>query len=300
MSFPDTLLRRRTLNPQWEQAEGVTPAFHIPVIYLTRGSFEANDPEAVVRCNTAAVNRLLNGFVEPHEIHGDSMRSYNVDYYVSQVSGGGHAQFAADAQGQLLTHRFIRQGLVAMGAHAYLAIYDDLMRLLDSGDPGIRASVDSRGFCAQESPLTELDFRFRASQRAQPLSIINGMWLRTRSSIRLVDDARIEIKLDDLIASHPFHAERLKLSDRAWRSRRVSDPHTAMAERLCKLIDREWQGWTTRVPGRVEIAPGQIIETIAWSGRTSEGPCLLYFLEGRAYLIDQTSARMLVSLSMQS
>jgi hypothetical protein len=300
MSFPDTLVRRRSLNPQWERAEGVTPAFHIPVIYLTRGSFDSNDAEAVVRCNTGAVNRLLNGFVEPHEIHADAMRSYNVDYYVSQVSGGGHAQFAADAQGQLLTHRFLRQGLEAMGAEAHLAIYDELMRLLDTGDSRVRASVASRGFCAEGSPLTELDGRFRACERTQPLALVNGMWLRSRSSIRLVDDARIEIKLDDLIASHPFHAERLKMSDRAWRSRRVSDPHTAMALRLCKLIDREWQGWTTRVPGRVEIAPGQIIETIAWSGRTSEGPCLLYFLEGRAYLIDQANSRLLVSLSMQS
>ena len=274
-------------------------AFQIADVFLSRSALESVRPEAVVRCNREVVNRLLESHLEPTEIHQDAMRSWAVDYYARLVASGGHQKVAADTSGQFLTLRYVREGLAAMGALVQGDLFDLFETLLSSGEPRFDR-VERRGTRGGSAPLGVLDERFRAVDRKQPLAALNGRWLASRDAVRLVEDADLPGVLASLTKRHPD----LERRSVAWldkaHGRFGLDPHTEMAIRLCDLADREWRGWTARVPGRIETMTGHWVDTIAWSGRTREGACLLYFVEGRAWLIDADTHDVLATLPLQA
>ena len=89
-----------------------------PVVLTVKGvagGSSASDAE-IVDSNVAVVNSMYQELLGPGEIAPNALRSYFVDFYLTQSLGGGFAQYVFTAPDREELDACIREGLEGMGA----------------------------------------------------------------------------------------------------------------------------------------------------------------------------------------
>lgn len=119
----------------------------------------------------------------------------------------------------------------------------------------------------------------------------NARWLRSQRC-ELIDDADLGLAIQTRAAAERPSPSALGVGE-----------HTAMdglrvdlAKQLCAMAGRVFTGWIARIPRRVATGPGRSVDTLAWIAATTEGPCTVYFVEGRAILADRETTDALARL----
>ena len=87
---------------------------------LPRESINGSDAD-VVDANVDVVNMMYAELLDIEEIAPNALRSYYVDFYLTQCLGGGFAQYVFTAPEREEIDAYIRAGLEGMGATAHLA-----------------------------------------------------------------------------------------------------------------------------------------------------------------------------------
>jgi hypothetical protein len=216
------------------------PAEARPVtdVVVSQSAYESDDPAVIVAQNVDFVNRLLNqGAYLPDEVPLNARRSYHTDYYLAQVSNGGHGQFVGNSGWARVVIKDIGDGLAAIGAAPFDAIFHDLCRLI--GSDGARAEAISKGggFGEQDPAIAELDNRYFAQDAYQIITPANARWLRGLPELRVVGDADYPAAVQALCEANPERSARLAARERDGIAARLLDPVRVASRLLCMKVN---------------------------------------------------------------
>jgi len=168
-----------------------------PVI-LTSSSIEGRDEE-VVEVNAAIVDALHHA-LPGADLSPVAVRSYFVDYYLSQALEGGFAQYAAMAGGRLGTDRLVREGMAAMGAMAHLELFERAVGACDPPKDSLR--------------IGELDREFEELLERENITALNARWLRGQPDLLVLDDEEVGPYIQRLAVLFPHPADRSATRDK--------------------------------------------------------------------------------------
>lgn len=183
-----------------------------PVV-LTSSSVEAGSEDAVA-ANVGMVDAMHAAFLHLEEMSPVAVRSYYVDFYLSQALEGGFAQYVFTAGDRAETDTLIREGMAGMGAAAHLDLFNrsvgqydslsdaDAVHYLD-GTPDERGNVPG-GVLRME----ELDGEFEDLLERENITALNAAWLCRQPDLLVIDDEEAGAYIQHLAARIPDLAER--------------------------------------------------------------------------------------------
>ncbi|MDQ0632206.1 hypothetical protein QFZ40_000115 [Arthrobacter pascens] len=255
-----------------------------PVV-LTTASIEASDEE-VVDANVSVVDAMHRELLESPEISPVALRSYYVDFYLTQSLEGGFAQYVFTSVDRVESDTLIREGMAAMGATAHLGLFnrtaeafdalseEDAERYLDGG-------LDEDG----EAPdgvrrMEELDGDFEELLESENITALNAAWLRGQEGLLVLDEAELAAHIARLVALIPDLAERQAKADAA--ALEDAPDFEIIIRELCGISGYALVRITMGDPNYLHDG----VKTVAWHFSTDHGDFLMIEEDDEAFMID--------------
>ncbi|MCB5273643.1 hypothetical protein BJG92_01167 [Arthrobacter sp. SO5] len=184
---------------------------------LTREGINGSDAD-VVDANVDVVNAMYAELLDIGEIAPSALRSYYVDFYLTQSLGGGFAQYVFTAPQREEIDSYIRAGLADMGAAAHLDLFNRTVEAFDSlseeeedayldGDADLEEAAGAAPAAAVQL-LEELDTDFEALLETEDLTALNAAWLRGLPDLLVMAEEDLEQHIAERVSRIPNLAER--------------------------------------------------------------------------------------------
>jgi hypothetical protein len=291
------------------------PASKHPVV-LTTGSIEAAN-EDVVDSNVTVVNAMYAELLDAPEIAPNALRSYYVDFYLTQALAGGFAQYVFTVPEREEIDAYVREGLAGMGATAHLELFnrtaaafdalseDDADTYLDGDTDGF-ASVDSDddeagdaqdngGTATAEAvrELEELDDEFESLLEIEDILALNAAWLRSQEGLLLLDDEELELHIAERVAQIPNLAERQ--AEAAEEALENAPEFELIIRELCDVAGQELQKITMGDPNYEHN--GETI--LAWHFTTNRGDFIMVEEDEEAYMISPSTKEIVAAVEFE-
>ncbi len=126
-------------------------------VVVSDTSFHSKDPGEIVESIIFFLNALFEEYLTPEEVSVTALRSYYVDYYLTQVNNGGFSQFVYNSDWNPQVVALIRDGMRAMKAKKHLEVFEEGARLVEQLGPSrLRAYLASEYF-GENPDRDELD-----------------------------------------------------------------------------------------------------------------------------------------------
>ncbi|GHG51602.1 hypothetical protein GCM10012320_21070 [Sinomonas cellulolyticus] len=264
-----------------------------PVV-LPAPALHAGD-EALVDANVDVVNAMYEELLDEREIAPNALRSYMVDFYLTQMLDGGFAQYVFTAGNRSSTDRLVREGLREMGAAEHATLFEELVSAYGAlTEDEADAYLDGDD---AESPavarLEALDERFEELQDDHDLVALNAAWLRGQEGVLALDDDAIE----DEIARRVGLITDLEERRSAARVDDLADmPEFELVIReLCDVAGHELSAITMGDPNYLHDG----VKTLAWRFTTDQGEYLMVEEEDEAYMIDPEDGSVLAAVEFE-
>lgn len=287
------------------------PASKHPVV-LTIGSTEAAN-EDVVDSNVTVVNAMYAELLDAPEIAPNALRSYYVDFYLTQALAGGFAQYVFTVPEREEIDAYVREGLAGMGATAHLDLFnrtaaafdalseDDADAYLDGdtdGFAGIDADEDAgdgAGTATAEAvrELEELDDEFESLLEIEDILVLNAAWLRSQEGLLLMDDEQLELHIAERVAQIPNLAERK--AEAAEEALENAPEFELIIRELCDVAGQELQKITMGDPNYEHN--GETI--LAWHFTTNLGDFIMVEEDEEAYMISPSTKEIVAAVEFE-
>ena len=183
-----------------------------PVV-LTSSSVEAGSEEAVA-ANVSVVDAMHTALLHLEEMSPVAVRSYYVDFYLSQALEGGFAQYVFSAGDRAETDTLIREGMAGMGASAHLDLFNRTVESYDSlSDQDAVHYLDGTPDETEDVPdgvlrMEELDGEFEDLLEHENITALNAAWLCRQADLLVLDDEEVGPYIQHLAARIPDLPER--------------------------------------------------------------------------------------------
>ncbi|MGY2744842.1 DMP19 family protein [Arthrobacter sp. UYCu723] len=191
---------------------------------LTRHSLAGGDAE-VVDANVDVVNTMYAELLDVEEIAPNALRSYYVDFYLTQSLAGGFAQYVFTAPEREDIDPYVRDGLSGMGAVGHLELFNRTVAAFESlteeeadayldGDTeldadGPEGSTDrSQGTTQAVQRLEELDAEFESLVETEDITALNAAWLRAQQDLLILDEEELDRHIAERVSRIPNLEER--------------------------------------------------------------------------------------------
>ena len=192
-----------------------------PVVLTLEGADAANNE--VVDANVTVVNAMFRELLNSGEIAPNALRSYFVDFYLTQALGGGFAQYVYTAADRGELDTYIREGLEAMGAAAHLALFDRTAEAFDAlSEEEAEIYLDGEWDAETDGELPEsvqamedLDAEFEALLETEDITALNAAWLRGQEGLLILAGAELAAHLAARVARVPDLEERRAEAEQA-------------------------------------------------------------------------------------
>jgi hypothetical protein len=268
-----------------------------PVV-LTTDSIEASNEE-VVDSNVRVVDAMHRELLLSSEIPPVALRSYYVDFYLTQSLEGGFAQYVFTSLDRAESDALIREGLAAMGATAHLELFnrtaaafdalseEDAERYLDGG-------LDEDG----ETPdgvlrMEELDGDFEELLETENVTALNAAWLRGQEALLVLDDGGLTAHIERLVALIPDLAQRQARAD-AEALEDAPDFEIVIRE-LCNIAGYSLQKITMGDPNYLHHGD----KTLAWHFSTDHGDFLMVEEDDEAFMINPVTQEIVAAVEFE-
>ncbi|HEX9228319.1 MAG TPA: hypothetical protein VF885_17080 [Arthrobacter sp.] len=184
---------------------------------LPRECINGSDAD-VVDANVDVVNTMYAELLDIEEIATTALRSYYVDFYLTQSLGGGFAQYVFTAPEREEIDAFIRAGLEGMGAAAHLDLFNRSAAAFDSlseeeaagyldGDGDLDGDTDG-GVPDAVRLMEELDGEFDTLLETEDIIALNAAWLRSQADLLILDEEELDHHIAERVSRIPNLAER--------------------------------------------------------------------------------------------
>lgn len=268
-----------------------------PVI-LTSSSIEASDEEAV-EANVAVVDAMHNALLQTEEMSPVAVRSYYVDFYLTQALEGGFAQYAFVAGDRTITDTLVREGMAGMGATAHLDLFNRAVEAYDdlSGEDE-EFYLDGGLDDTEETPdgvlrMEELDGEFEELLERENITALNAAWLRGQADLLVLDDEEVDAYVQQLAARIPDLPER-QVKAEAEALAEAPDFEIIIRE-LCSIAGYELARITMGDPNYMHDGE----KTLAWHFTTDHGDFLMVEEDDEAFMINPETLEIVAAVEFE-
>ncbi|WP_066289286.1 DMP19 family protein [Arthrobacter sp. B6] len=255
-----------------------------PVV-LTTGSIEATDEE-VVDANVLVVDAMHRELLQTDEMSPVAIRSYYVDFYLTQSLEGGFAQYVFTSLDRDETDTLVREGMAGMGATAHLDLFNRTVEAFDDlSEEDVERYLDG-ALDDDEEPtegvraMEELDGEFEELLETENITALNAAWLRGQDGLLALDDEQLTAHIGRLVALIPDIAERRAKAD-ADALEDAPDFEIIIRE-LCNIAGYALQKITMGDPNYLHNGG----KTLAWHFSTDHGDFIMVEDDDEAFMID--------------
>ncbi|MGG5174933.1 DMP19 family protein [Pseudarthrobacter sp. J1763] len=177
----------------------------LPVV-LTEASLAAGNEE-VVDGNVTVVNAMYQEFLGEDEIAQNALRSYYVDFYLSQALGGGFAQYVFTSGDRDGVDEYVREGLEEMGAAKHLELFNRSSETFDDlSEEDAEAYLDGDAEDEDGEPneavqkMESLDDEFESTLEEEDIIALNAAWLKGQEGLVVLPEAELEAHIAERVS----------------------------------------------------------------------------------------------------
>jgi hypothetical protein len=268
-----------------------------PVV-LTSSSIDASDEEAVA-ANVGVVDAMHTALLYTGEMSPVAVRSYYVDFYLTQSLEGGFAQYAFVAVDRSETDTLIREGMAGMGATAHLGLFNRAVEAYDSLS-GEEAGhyLDGGLDHADETPdavlrMEELDGEFEELLERENITALNAAWLRGQADLLVLDDEEVGPYIQRLASLIPDLAERQAQAEAD--ALEEAPEFEIIIRELCSIAGYELHRITMGDPNYVHEGA----KTLAWHFSTDHGDFLMVEEDDEAFMINPATLEIVAAVEFE-
>lgn len=269
-----------------------------PVV-LTKGSKEAGN-EDVVDANVTVVNQMYQELLNDEEISPVALRSFYVDFYLTQALAGGFAQYVVTAPEREEVDLLVREGLEAMGAKAHLELFNRTAAAFDSlSDEDAEAYLDGELDETEKSPesvtgLDELDGEFEALLETEDIIALNAAWLLSQEDLLVLDEDELNVHIAQRVALIPNLEER-RAEAEAEELENAPEFEIIIRE-LCDVAGYSLQKITMGDPNFEHNGE----TTLAWHFATDHGDYIMVEDDDEAFMIHPESKEIIAAVEFET
>lgn len=267
-----------------------------PVV-LTTDSIEAGNEE-VVDANVHVVNAMYAKLLDADEIASAALRSYYVDFYVTQSLEGGFAQYVFTADRDEVDP-LIREGLEGMGATAHLELFNRTVEAFDAlSQEDEERYLDGDLDTEEESTdgvrtMEELDGEFEELFETENITALNASWLLAQEGLLVLEEDELAAYIERQVALIPDLEERKARAD-AEALEDAPDFEIIIRE-LCDVAGYELQKITMGDPNYVHNGE----KTLAWHFATDHGDFIMVEEDDEAFMINPQTQEIVAAVEFE-
>ncbi|MDR7159491.1 hypothetical protein [Arthrobacter sp. BE255] len=268
-----------------------------PVV-LTTGSIEATDEE-VVDANVLVVDAMHRELLQTDEMSPVAIRSYYVDFYLTQSLEGGFAQYVFTSPDRDETDTLVREGMASMGATAHLDLFNRTVEAFDALSEEDAERYLDGALDDDEEPtegvraLDELDGEFEELLESENITALNAAWLRGQDGLLVLGDGELAAHIERLVALIPDLAERRAKAD-ADALEDAPDFEIIIRE-LCNTAGYTLQKITMGDPNYLH----QGEKALAWHFSTDHGDFIMVEDDDEAFMIDPVTQEIVAAVEFE-
>ena len=268
-----------------------------PVI-LTSSSIEARDEE-VVDANVSVVDAMHTALLHTDEMSPVAVRSYYVDFYLTQALEGGFAQYVFTAVDRSETDTLIREGMAGMGAAAHLDLFNRAVEAFDDlSEEDEENYLDGGLDDTQDTPegvlrMEELDGEFEELLESENITALNAAWLRGQAELLVLDDEEVGAYIERLASMITDLPER-KAQAEAEALEEAPDFELIIRE-LCSVAGYELLKITMGDPNYVHDGE----RVLAWHFSTDHGDFLMVEEDDEAFMINPATQEIVAAVEFE-
>ena len=254
-----------------------------PVV-LTTDSKDASN-EDVVDSNVTVVNQMYQELLNDEEIAPVALRSYFVDFYLTQALSGGFAQYVFTAPEREEMDQLIREGLEGMGALRHLELFNRTAEAFDSlSEEEAEMYLDGDLDEAEPQPqavasLDELDGEFEALLETEDIIALNAAWLLRQEGLLILNQDELNAHIAQRVAQVPNLEERRAEAEAAELEN--APEFEVIIRELCDVAGYSLQKITMGDPNYEHDGE----KTLAWHFATDHGDYIMVEDEDEAFMI---------------
>lgn len=265
-----------------------------PVVLTAQGA--ATDNEDVVGDNVTVVNAMYLALLNAEEIAPNALRSYFVDFYLTQALDGGFAQYVFMTPDREELDGYIREGLEGMGAREHLELFNrtaalyDLLSERDTEayleDEADEASERSEGVTAMEA----LDNEFEELFENEDVTGLNAQWLRGQEGLLVLEPEELAVHIAERVATVTNLEER-----RAEAELEDAPEFELIIRELCDMAGHRLEKITMGDPNHEHN--GETV--LAWHFKTNKGEFIMIDDDVEATMIDPATQEVVATVEFE-
>jgi hypothetical protein len=267
-----------------------------PVV-LTTASIEAGNEE-VVDANVHVVNAMYAELLDADEIAPAALRSYYVDFYVTQALEGGFAQYVFTADREEVDP-LIREGLEGMGATAHLELFNRTVEAFDALSQEDEERYLDGDLDTEEEPtdgvrtMEELDGEFEELFETENITALNASWLLRQEGLLVLEEDELAAYIERQVALIPDLEERQARAD-AEALEDAPDFEIIIRE-LCDVAGYALEKITMGDPNYIHNGE----KTLAWQFTTDHGDFLMVEEDDEAFMINPETQEIVAAVEFE-
>jgi len=270
-----------------------------PVV-LTLENTDARDEE-VVDANVTVVNAMYRELLGPGEIAPNALRSYFVDFYLTQALAGGFAQYVFTAADRDEVDNYVREGLQGMGAEAHLELFDRAAEAFDAlSEEEAEIYLDGEWDTAADGDLPEavqaledLDAAFEALLENEDITALNAAWLRDQEGLLLLQGEELTAHIAQRLKQVPDLEQRLAEAEQA--ALETAPEFELIIRELCDIAGYTLQNITMGDPNYEHN--GETV--LAWKFMTDHGEFLMIEEDDEAFMINPETREIVAAVEFE-
>lgn len=266
-----------------------------PVV-LTIDSRDASD---VVDSNVDVVNTMYQELLGSDEIAPNALRSYYVDFYLTQALGGGFAQYVFTAPEREELDVYIREGLEGMGAAAHLDLFNRTIAAFDAlteaeADEYLDGDTEDDAETSEAVlALEELDNEFEALLETEDITTLNGAWLLSQEGLMVMDNDDLNAHIAVRVSRVPDMAERQAEAEEE--ARENAPEFEVIIRELCDVAGYSLEKITMGDPNYMHDGE----KVLAWHFATDHGDFIMIEEEEEAFMINPANGEIIAAVEFE-
>ena len=251
-------------------------------IVISEESYNSEKEYEIIYSNIVYLNTLFSEYISLEEVSDDALKSYYVDYYLSQLNNGGFSQFIFNSGWKNDTIRYIRDGLKEMGATKNLDHFNRSVDILNGlGSERINEFLESEYFGTNEvrDILNTFDDVFFSLQENEDLVHLNAQWLKQYGKLEILTEEEISNKIRSIALSIPDRDSRIQ------KALENEPRYYKLIRALCKKAGQKFKVVTAGNPTN-QYKDQQVF---AWHFLTESGHYYMIEYDGQAIMFSKAS-----------
>lgn len=175
-------------------------------IIISIDSFHSQNEHDIVSSNSQYITKLFQHNIQEDKISEDALKSYYIDYYLSNIQHGGFSVFIKDFSNKPKILYYIYAGLETLRTEKHLKLFEKVF-------------FEKNIFLNNNT----LDNEFKTIQKSENLLQINHNWLINHPQLIIMNRDYIDKKIQE-------HLQEYKIDKR----------HIKIIKQFCTIINEEF------------------------------------------------------------